>query len=670
MMIVKLKQYTTSHLKTIIILIWITLTFIQTISITNTGPTLGVDTGLDDSWIMSLPQTFQQGYISGRDFQFTYGPLWQFLCWLVAFGNNSKTSFDDYGLILLFFHIGGVPFIGLLVGLIKQVTWKYALFFFTFLTILHVRLFFVPLKCILGILVCLLLSRVLERVSLKERLIGSGIVGFCCFLGQLLILDLGVFTLASCLGILLIYSVLPRFSKRVNKVDLLSSKSYLQMFGVLLGVFLVSNLLISFIFLLTSPNYPTLFHYQVQSWETLRGYSFTMGLLEWGLPLSNTVLFILIIIYTIALSIYLWWKLPTKESYFIACVLPFCLVSIRGGTVRSEAGHIIISLLPLIILLALLGADWLKKGQLSLHWCTAVLLLLIAFPGSNFQAFNQLMTWAEGKSSLSTKLTTLTTRQTPPSKIVTAEMIAALDPDKTTLSFPSDNYIPIGLNQKIIAPVLQTYAAFTPTLQEAYVDQLERHKSSLQVIYGMDGIATGGLEGVPAISRVPYIFEYLYRNFEAKYPKLMDRGYLILKPRSSSVSLEGESLVFENKVSSKEFKLAKPATCSIVRLQLKINYPITINFGRPTHLKLSFFDSGKLLTQANIVPLEPGKEFSTYFSLMDADQFQNIFITGTSVQSKQWDSLTFEPIANAFLDVSPSSVVVNKLECMEFNLRP
>jgi len=107
-----------------------------------------------------------------------------------------------------------------------------------------------------------------------------------------------------------------------------------------------------------------------------------------------------------------------------------------------------------------------------------------------------------------------------------------------------------------------------------------------------------------------------------------------------------------------------------VRLQLKINYPITINFGRPTHLKLSFFDSGKLLTQANIVPLEPGKEFSTYFSLMDADQFQNIFITGTSVQSKQWDSLTFEPIANAFLDVSPSSVVVNKLECMEFNLRP
>ncbi len=662
----KIKQFLTFHLKTIIIVIWAILTFIRLLLVADTGPTLGTKTTIDTSWIISLPHAFQQGYISGRDFQFTYGPLWQFLCWLVSFGNNSKTSFDDYGLVFLLFNFAGVPFLGLLVGLIKQITWKYALFFFAFISVLQASILTMSVKYILGLIICFLLSWSLNRPTNKARLISAGITGFCCFVGQLIILDLGIYALASCLGILLVYSLLPFFSKRVNKPDLLSSKIYMQMFGVLLGVFVAWNLILSIIFLLTSPNYSNLFLYQILSWETLKGYTYTMGWLEWGLSLSSTVILILLIIYTVVFTAYLWWKLPTNECYFLASALLFSLLSIRGATVRSDAGHILISLIPLMILLPLLGVDWLKKGRVSLHWCFALMFLLIAVPYSSFTSFTRLMTWMEGNSSLSVKWTTLTTRQTPPTNIVSTEMIAALDPARVTLSFPWDNYIPIGLNEKFIAPILQSYAAFTPTLQEAYVDQLERYKPSLQVIYGLDE-SIGRLEEVQQISRVPVIFEYLYRNFEAKYPKLFDKGFLILQPRSTPITLEGDVLAFNTKVSDKEFTLSTPATCSMVRLRVKINYPVTINLGRPAHLKLSFFDNKKLVASSYIVPIEPGKDFSTYFSIMDPGQFQNIFIKGKPVQTKQWDSLTLEPVTNAFLDIGPTSVVVGKLECLQFN---
>jgi hypothetical protein len=113
-------------------------------------------------------------------------------------------------------------------------------------------------------------------------------------------------------------------------------------------------------------------------------------------------------------------------------------------------------------------------------------------------------------------------------------------------------------------------------------------------------------------------------------------------------------------------KLNERATCSLLRLTPKINYPIFSLVGRPSQLNVKIWSHGKILQESGLFAIEPGKPFSTYISLMGQEQFYTIFSNTLPVQAKEWDSLQMLPLATAFLSISPSAVDVGKVECISF----
>jgi len=660
-----------ANAKTLTTLSWLVVAFLQITLNISRIPVNGKTALLDDSWAISLGASFQEGYISGRDFHFTYGPLAQFLSWLAGLGNSTGSFFDDYGLWRVSWGFSSAIILAISVTLIKQITWKYALFIYLASSLFNTYLVFMAVRPWLSILYSILFYLVLNSGETKKRLIGTGIISFLCFLGQLISDEIGIYAIVSLVSVLIFYIIMSHYFRFANKSILLPASHYWQLLGIMIGVYLLSNIFLSFIFLLSSPNYTSFFDYQKFMLETLIGYNYTMGSLSWEISASSTVLLILIVICSLLFVLQLWRKLPVAEGYLFLCLVPAALLNLKSIVVRSDLNHITRGFIPFIFFLLLLGIDWTKKGHLSMVWLTIFVTFFLVFPASNLQSFNQITQWLDGKVSFVSKLETFANQKTLASSIVDIDLIKALNPDSTLLSFPYDNYIPIGLNRKFVAPVLQSYAAFTPALQNAYNEQLDRYKSTLEVIYGLDNLAVGGLEGVQQVSRVPIIFEYLYTNFEAKYPKIYDKGYLILQPRQKPINLVVETLQFKHgqaNTTSNEITLSQTANCSMVRITAKINYPFTSFIGRPTHINLTFTNGLVKILEAPMVAIVPGQEFATYFSLMNPAEFYKIFINNEKIQTQPWNVLNITPLTGAFLDISPSSIQLNKIECVKFNV--
>src|SRR5882672_9315044 len=58
-------------------------------------------TSIDTSWWLGLVAMFKQSAISGRDFQFTYGPLGQTVAGLATLVTTSHSAFDSLSISFL-----------------------------------------------------------------------------------------------------------------------------------------------------------------------------------------------------------------------------------------------------------------------------------------------------------------------------------------------------------------------------------------------------------------------------------------------------------------------------------------------------------------------------------------------------------------------------------------
>ena len=296
---------------------------------------------------------------------------------------------------------------------------------------------------------------------------------------------------------------------------------------------------------------------------------------------------------------------------------------------------------------------------------------MITWPVASLQPFGGLNRTISGHVPLRTRLSEAHLQNTPRQQIASANVIAAIRPDADLLTFPFDNYLAIGLRQRLVAPVLQSYSAGTPRLQEAYVQQIEQRKGNLEIIYGLDGLGVDPVDQVQDITRLPRVFDEFYRNFELKTPAMLGKGFVVLKPRLQptadgdlrSIILPFTAVPGPN--NSQTLNLATPASCSLIRLTSKLGYPITALIGRPARPGLKFSDGSTLVLDTGLISLEPGQSTATYLQLLDSTDFPKIFGSGP-VPTKRWDKLQVVIRSTGFLDVGPSSFEVNKIECLTF----
>jgi hypothetical protein len=669
-----LKKFVISYLKAITIIIWMVVTLVEVITVIQPINPQDKIISLDDSWLIGLPAQLQNGAWSGRDFYFTYGPLWQVIT-LIGSSLSNSTSIDGSPTINLAISIVEIGLIGLSVALIRQLNARHTIILLSVIFVLNFQgamLFARPMSTVVCIL---LVQRCLASPSPRNRIIWAVSGGLAFMLAQLISADLGVYTVLGAIAALLFFTLASLFKDRLHRPDLLTPRNYLTILGILVGTYLAANLLTSLVFSLTSPNYQGFFDYQIYNYEIIRGYSYTMSGTVWQLSAITTIALIATIIFVLCLIGFSFTRIAVADIYLLVCLAASALLQLKGITVRSDLGHIMLGTLPLVFLFMIIGLignerGWYQHFIFKAAWFALAFFLLAGWPNATLKTITQVGSVVDGSVSLSQQIQKITTGHLPTSNIIPAGLEKAIDPTKAILSFPQDNFIPIALNKPMVGPVHQAYSAFTPALQQKYVSDLERLKNTFEVVYGLDSLSAAMLENVQQVTRVPIIFEYLYRNYTLKTPQVFDGKYVLLKPRTTPTDFVATDLPFEvTKPWDGELatiRLSKPATCSMLRVTPRINYPIFSLIGRSTQLNVKVWRGGKVTQQTSMVAIEPGKSFSTYLSLIDPDKFYQIFATSQPVQTKEVDSLQFQPLSDVFLSVAPSSVDISKIECITF----
>jgi hypothetical protein len=211
-----------------------------------------------------------------------------------------------------------------------------------------------------------------------------------------------------------------------------------------------------------------------------------------------------------------------------------------------------------------------------------------------------------------------------------AEAFPAGQPARPLLAFPYENYIPAVLHRKLLAPVFSSYNASTIALQQLYIARLESEGSDVDIVYGADHIASPMLENIQAITRVPLIFEHLYRNFGLSTSTAFGTGFYLLRRKEKPRDLMTRAVTGDTRgidAGRLEIRLHELASCSLVRLELSIRYSAMTYLGRPTAVDLIFHRRGKPFLKTGLVAIEPNVPFATYVSLIPHDRFFELFGT-------------------------------------------
>lgn len=629
---------------------------------------------LDESWFLDLGYQWQQGHLLGRDAFFTYGPLAQLLVSTAAFLQGSGSILNALWLSLFLFNNLAPVLLALCLGLIKQIRWAGALFIFLVLFSLNLLNLLTarPLLVLLGVI---LLWRALRRVSFRRRGWAVG-AGGLWFVGLLFSMDTGFFALASALGLLLFCLALSHpWFRRWNLADgLLSGRDYLEVVVISVATFALCLLALEVFFQLSSPTYQA-FDYFRYGLAILLRYNYAMGI-PWMSgtslgPVLSPLLF-LTLVYTVGVVLVSAFRSlqagKRHRFHLLLGILIAAGLTFKSALVRSGVEHIAIGI---VILIFLFGLSLTFRRQARFSWSlggSLLILFLMLWPRTqSLESFLILPEIISGRFSLAEKWQQIRNSQADPQLIASPQLRAAVDPQKIIVNFPYQNVQAMALGQKSLAPVLQTYAAFDEQLQQYYVAVLARSQPDLEVIYGIDPLGAWPVDGVQTVTRVPIIFKYLVENFRLKTTDLFN-NYVVLEPRTSPQPLSITPLAYTQAPIDQgfELRLSQPALCSLAELELLIHYPVTSVFGRPRGLTVQAWDNENELFQNQVVAIETGRSFSTFFYLGRAESFHGLFDDQGRIETRTtFDRLTLRRAAVTLFDVYPSQVEVSALRCVQ-----
>jgi hypothetical protein len=622
---------------------------------------------LDKSWFLDLGYQLQQGHLIGRDTFFTYGPLAQVVVSLAALWQGSGSILKALSLGQFLVYGLGLVVLALCLGLIKQVRWTGALFIFLIMLALNL----VQLRQLLVLLGVIVLNRAL-MAGAPARYWWAISAGGLWLAGWLFSLDTGFLALAAAVGLLLICLVLtlPWFTSWGASAGLLTRRGYLEVFAVALATLGLGFVALEIFFQLSSPTYHAFDYFQYGLRILLR-YNYAMGA-PWLAgqdpeTIFSPVLF-LTIAYTAGFALVSAWRglqAGNKEwSHLLLGILLAAGFTFKSAVIRSDIWHLMMGVVILLFLFGLSLTFLNNQHFLQALGGSLLVLFLMTWPAQrDLNALDVLPQAASGRFALAAKWEQIRNIQLDPHVIASPRLQAAVDPQKIILDFPYDNVLAIALGQKSLAPVLQAYAAFDEGLQQNYVQAVARSRSDLEVIYGIDL----PIDRVQTVSRTPLIFKYLVENFKLKTTDLFN-GYAVLAPRVAPQPLALTPLVYTREPADQGFnlRLAQPARCSLVELELLIRYPLTSVLGRPTGLTIQAWNGENRLLENKLVAIETGRSFSTFLYLGRPERFLGVFDDQGRIETRAtFDRLTLKNAEPSLFNVYPSQVAVQALRCVQ-----
>jgi hypothetical protein len=439
---------------------------------------------------------------------------------------------------------------------------------------------------------------------------------------------------------------------------------------VFVATFAAANLGLSALFRLTSSSYGLLFDYQNYSLELLRGYHNTMGVL-WGLPLAKTLVLGVVALYVIGVCAAAAWRSDRLDASLLASLAFAAVMWLKTALVRSDISEIALGLTPVIVILSLLATiEWASLAR-RVAWAVAVCAAVFIWPSLSLSAPADLLKVFRGETSVGGTIRGIYSTKRPLDTTLLANLNTP-DPadrqDVSTLAFPYDNYVTIGLRRPFFAPVLESYAASTQSLQRYYIGALDRQRrAGLEIIYGPDQGTVPPVGGLQAITRTPLIFEYLYKYFELARNEEHADGHYILRPRQQPRDVAFEQLGFSvvhQLGDTGILKLNPPSSCGLVLIDIRIDYAKAPEIFRPNSIELTLSGSDRVVWRGSIRPLTPNQAFTTYVSPLPSEKFHEVF-GQDPVQNAKWDKIEYRASRADLLGSAARLIQMNSIQCVD-----
>ena len=467
-----------------------------------------VATTLDYSWQLDYIERYLHGYIAGRDFIFTYGPIFQLIYSIpsIIFKIPSYISLLLAPIIMnLIFTILVIMFSKLLFKkIIDQVLFCFYLLFF-------VGIFAFDTRDIIRLFLPVYFSLLYAKFILNNKInLRTTLINLLPTIFGLFSYDIFIY----CLGVSVVGFLLGFFIKYDNKNKQISNFLHLATIIILQ---LISSLIIS-----------GNLNYLLFSIDTVSNYQYVMDV-----PWSNNKNLILFMFPVISIILFIYIIKIKKTNNEIKNLFIFLIISalleLKTGLVRTGGGHLIKGLYPSIIntfiLLFYLG----QKGKKIFILLALFFSIFLPFKISFFDYF----------SIKSIKLIPKIINEKPDffslyklpndyyfSKNDFIKFSNLIKTNKgKVFVYPHDNFI-LDINNSTYNSLPIQYYAYSNSVVENKSIYMLKNNPPKFIILGIDQKSAYDLDGIPNFTRNPLFSSWMIKNFSTYYK---GKNYLILE---------------------------------------------------------------------------------------------------------------------------------------------
>jgi hypothetical protein len=630
---------------------WLLIVMVRSRAATDPG-------AAERSLLPALAAALQQGQISGRDFQSIYGPAAQILAWIATVATASRSALDAYGMITFFFCAASALLAAVMLLICDRMSWRECAIFYAFSILLNLFFDVFDIRTLLLLLNAVVAYRTIAAETVSRQIVWATASGLLCFVAQLVTPELGICASVAVLCALVVGSLLTQDAFVLLAIE------------VFVATFAAANVGLVALFRLTSSSYGLLFDYQNYSLELLRGYHNSMGML-WGLPAAKTLVLAIVTLYLIGVCAAAAWRSDPLEASLLASLVFAAVMWLKTALIHSDVPQILVAFTPMIVILSFLATVEWESPARRVAWAAAVCAALFIWPSLNFSAPADLAKVFRGETPVWGTIRGIYSTKRPLDKTLRANLNTSdfAEPQHvSTLAFPYDSYITLGLHRSFFAPVLESYAASTESLQRYYTGALDRQRrTGLEIIYGSDNARVPSVGGPQAITRMPIIFDYIYKYFELAGSENHADGHYILRPRRQPRDVAFDQLgfsVLHQLGDTGTLKLNNPSACGLVLLEIRIDYAKAPEIVRPNSIELTLSGSDKPVWRGSIMPLTPNQTFVTYVSPLPPERFHEVF-GQDPVQSAKWDKIEYRAFPADMLGSAARLIQVNSIQCVD-----
>ena len=605
---------------------------------------------IDGAWMMSLTDAAAHGEISGRDTYATYGWAFQRLgLWARALHLDGSV-YDSTPLFSVLLSALGATVLIVSLLLLRSLDAAGILAACVVASLLNLgQAAWLRASCL--ILVAALTARLLADSGSRQflwRLIALAVFGASL---QSLSFDLGVYAVLTIAGAAVLHGqVEPSQGDKTSTLRSRVREAAYRAVVVLAAAaitFLTASLALS-----AGPAGP--FDYLAILSELSSGYTATLGYpwqaaLPWTLALGALVLFVIV-----AAAADLRGVDPVARAEAAPLLLAGLLFA-RGGTTRSDIGHITLAAVPLVVCFLVFA---LRTGQRLRRRLAAVIVLGAlgaTWPGAGFQRLALAARGVVEPDTVQRRVTEL--RSLAASRAVYLPVPLRAAQSSNLVVFPYLNQFAHVSGRQLIAPLVQSYQATTAGLDRLYADRIARDPRAREVLYAIDDVAVGRIDGVHAITRNPAIFSEFFRDFRPVGPAA--DGHILLLRSPTQRELPAASLAFT--AAPYGIELAVPAECALLRVGFRVDYPWTRALGRPSPWRASIQDGETTVATTQVVPLDRS-EFATLLHTGPATDIAAV-LEGNAPRYR-FDRIVLEPTDRSLFSVAPRAIEVTALECL------